>query len=138
MLRYGYTNIKSYCKRRISRGRDLLRWPRRGGPSPIAIFLRRICPSTIGPQPHITEMGKPHAEFEPIELKDYSGWYVLITLHHGAEHRISFFTTEADARTWIGENSAAWLTTYTDGNMSRALPAAPHSLLATPTAHHPS
>jgi hypothetical protein len=83
-------------------------------------------------------MGKPHAEFEPIELKDYSGWYVLITLHHGAEHRISFFTTEADARTWIGENSAAWLTTYTDGNMSRALPAAPQSLLATPTAHHPS
>jgi hypothetical protein len=59
------------------------------------------------------DMAKPHAEFEPIQLKDYSGWYVQIILHHGSEHRISFFATEAEARTWIGENSGMWLRTYT-------------------------
>jgi hypothetical protein len=59
-------------------------------------------------------MDKPHTKFEPIQLKNYSGWYVLITLHRGVEHRISSFKTEAEARRWIGENSDAWLTTYTD------------------------
>jgi hypothetical protein len=55
--------------------------------------------------PHIHKMGKPHTKFEPIELKDYSGWYVQITLPNGVENHISYFKTE---RTWIGENSAAW------------------------------
>jgi hypothetical protein len=32
--------------------------------------------------PHVTEMGKPHTKFEPIQLKDDSGWYVRITLPH--------------------------------------------------------
>jgi hypothetical protein len=53
-------------------------------------------------------MGKPHTKFEPIELKDYSGWYVQITLPNGVQNHISYFKTEAEARTWIGENSPAW------------------------------
>jgi hypothetical protein len=63
--------------------------------------------------PHIKEMREPHTEFEPIQLKDYSGWQVLITLSRGEQHRISSFKTEAEARTWIGENSDTWLRTYT-------------------------
>ena len=64
---------------------------------------------------HVKEMGKPHTNFEPIQLKDHSGWHVRITLPHGVEHRISDFKTEAEARTWIVENSAWWLMTYSGG-----------------------
>jgi len=59
-------------------------------------------------------MGKSETQFETIQLKDFSGWYVLITPHHGVAHRINSFKTEAEARKWIGENSAYWRTTYTD------------------------
>jgi hypothetical protein len=58
-------------------------------------------------------MHEPHTEFEPIQLKDHSGRQVLITLSRGEQLRISSFKTEAEARTWIDENSAVWLTTYT-------------------------
>jgi hypothetical protein len=60
-------------------------------------------------------MDEPQTQFEPIQLKDYSGWHVQITLPHGVEHRISSFKTEAEARTWIGENSAVWLMKYSGG-----------------------
>jgi hypothetical protein len=63
--------------------------------------------------PHIKEMREPHTKFEPIQLKDDSGWYVRITLYHGVEGHINFFKTEAEARTWIGDNSDMWLRTYT-------------------------
>jgi hypothetical protein len=65
-------------------------------------------------------MGKSETEFEPIELKDFSGWYVLITPHHGVAHRINSFKSEAEAREWIGENSAYWLTTYAPSSWSAA------------------
>jgi hypothetical protein len=65
--------------------------------------------------PHIKDMGKSHTEFEPIQLKDDSHWHVRITLPHGVEQLISYFKTEAEARTWIGENSAGWRITYNDG-----------------------
>jgi hypothetical protein len=58
--------------------------------------------------PHNKKMDKPNAKFEPIQLKDDSGWCVRITLPHGVQSHISFFKTEAEARTWIGENSVAW------------------------------
>ena len=57
-------------------------------------------------------MEKPHTTFEPIQLKDDSRWYVRITLPHGVQNHITNFKTEAEARTWIGENSALWLTAY--------------------------
>jgi hypothetical protein len=62
--------------------------------------------------PYIEQMDKPHTKFESIQLKDDSRWHVRITLPHGLEQRISYFKTEAEARTWIGENSVVWLTTY--------------------------
>jgi hypothetical protein len=57
-------------------------------------------------------MDKPQTKFEPIQLKGNSRWYVQITLHHGMQSQISDFQTEAEARTWIGENSPVWLTAY--------------------------
>ena len=74
---------------------------------------RASSPRIFGAQPHIKDMGKSETEFETVQLKDYSGWYVLITPHHGVVHRISSFKTEAEARKWIGENSADWLATHT-------------------------
>ena len=62
--------------------------------------------------PILRDMGKCETELEPVELEDYSGWYVLITPHDRVEHRISSFKTEAEARAWIDENSAYWLATY--------------------------
>ena len=57
-------------------------------------------------------MREPHTKFEPIQLKGNSRWCVRITLPHGVQNDISDFKTEAEARTWIGENSAVWLTAY--------------------------
>jgi hypothetical protein len=55
-------------------------------------------------------MDKSHTKFEPIKLKAESAWSVRITLPHGTQSHISVFKTEAEARTWIDENSAIWLT----------------------------
>jgi hypothetical protein len=57
-------------------------------------------------------MDKPHTRFEPIQLKGDLRWCVQITLSHGVQNHINDFKTEAEARTWIGENSAVWLTAY--------------------------
>jgi hypothetical protein len=57
-------------------------------------------------------MDKPRTQFESIQLEDDSNWYVQITLAHGVQQRISCFSTEAEARMWIGENSPVWLTEY--------------------------
>ena len=66
----------------------------------------------IGFRPHINDMDKPRTQFESIQLKDDSNWHVQITLAHGVQQRISYFSTEAEARMWIDENSALWLMTY--------------------------
>jgi hypothetical protein len=60
-------------------------------------------------------MGKPHTKFEPIQLKAESGWYVRITLPHGAQSHINYFKTEPEAQTWIDEKSSEWLTKYRGG-----------------------
>jgi hypothetical protein len=62
--------------------------------------------------PHINRMDEPHTNFEPIQLNGDSRWHVQITLSHGVQQRISYFSTKAEAITWIDENSAVWLTTY--------------------------
>ncbi len=62
-------------------------------------------------------MDKTHTELEPIQLKDYSGWYVRITLPQGVEHHIRSFKTETEAKTWIVENSAGWLTNYSGSTL---------------------
>jgi hypothetical protein len=62
--------------------------------------------------PRIKEMRELHTKFEPTQLKGDSRWCVRITLPHGVQSHISDFKTEAEARTWIGENSPVWLTAY--------------------------
>jgi hypothetical protein len=62
--------------------------------------------------PHVKQMDKPHTKFEPIRLKGDSRWCVRITFPHGVQSHISDFKTEAEARTWIGENLPVWLTEY--------------------------
>jgi hypothetical protein len=54
-------------------------------------------------------MDKPHTKFEPMKLKGDLAWRVRITLPNGVQNHISFFKTEAEARTWIDETSAGWL-----------------------------
>ena len=43
-------------------------------------------------------MGKPHTKFEPIQLKAGSGWYVRITLPHGAQSHINYFKQNPSER----------------------------------------
>jgi hypothetical protein len=45
----------------------------------------------------------------PRPLKDFSGWYVLLTWPDGLEQQIDDFLTEAEAQAWIDDESAAWL-----------------------------
>jgi hypothetical protein len=61
--------------------------------------------------PHSDGMDKHQTRFEPIQM-DGSRWYVLITLPRGVKQRINYFNTEDEARTWIDENSAAWLVAH--------------------------
>jgi hypothetical protein len=60
----------------------------------------------------LKRMREPHTKFEPIQLKGDLRWCVRITLPHGVQSHISDFKTEAEARTWISENSPVWLTAY--------------------------
>ena len=48
-------------------------------------------------------------QFTPKPLKDGSGWYVLASWPNGREEQIDGFVTEAEAQTWIRDESAAWL-----------------------------
>jgi hypothetical protein len=77
-----------------------------------AIWNSPVALARTARNPHIGEMREQHTEFEPIQLRGDSRWFVRITLPHGAQSRISDFKTEAEARTWIGENSPLWLTAY--------------------------
>ena len=46
--------------------------------------------------------------YEPVQLKDGSGYYVRITYSDGYEVQISDMADEAEARQWIADNSAHW------------------------------
>jgi hypothetical protein len=52
------------------------------------------------------------ATFEAVELKDGSGWYVRLTRPAMLPQQIGDFKTEAEAREWIGAESAKWLERY--------------------------
>lgn len=51
----------------------------------------------------------PQASFEAVEHKDRSGWYVRLTRPAMLPQQIGDFKTEAEARKWIGAESAKWL-----------------------------
>jgi hypothetical protein len=45
-------------------------------------------------------------------MKDGSGWYVRLTRPDMLPQQIGDFKTEAEARKWIGAESAKWLERY--------------------------
>ena len=51
---------------------------------------------------------KPSIEFEPVQNKAGSEWYVRMRRPSGETH-ISGFKSEEEARHWIAHESAAWL-----------------------------
>ena len=59
--------------------------------------------------------GKPKTEskakpiFTPRELKDWSGWFVVVQWPNGREQHVNGFGSEAAAISWIADESAAWL-----------------------------
>lgn len=48
-------------------------------------------------------------------MKDGSGWYVRLTRPAMLPQQIEEFKTEAEAREWIGGESAKWLERYGAG-----------------------
>ena len=48
------------------------------------------------------------------QAKD-GGWYVLLTHPYERKNQIDGFETEAEAKAWIDEKSAAWLQIYEGG-----------------------
>jgi len=45
----------------------------------------------------------------PCELKDGSGWYVLVTWGSLPPEQVGGFATESEAQEWIEHSSASWL-----------------------------
>ena len=46
--------------------------------------------------------------FEPVELKDGSGYFVRVTWPDGYEMQIPDMADEAEARAWIAKNEQHW------------------------------
>jgi hypothetical protein len=59
-----------------------------------------------------TPVIEPSTSQKPVmevrQLKDHSGWYVRLTWAGGRVEDVDV-STEAEAREWIGNRSAAWL-----------------------------
>ena len=53
-------------------------------------------------------------KLEPAQAKDGS-WHVLLTHPYQRKAQIDGFETEAEAKVWIVDKSAAWLKIYEDG-----------------------
>jgi hypothetical protein len=58
------------------------------------------------------------ASFEAVEHKDGSGWYVRLTRPGMLPQQIGDFKTEAEARNWIGAESAKWLERFGASKLS--------------------
>ena len=56
----------------------------------------------------MTTLG-PKVDFQPVEMRVGSGWFVRVTLPRGEPPRLGGFKTEAEATEWIKRKSAAWL-----------------------------
>lgn len=59
---------------------------------------------------HIGKMNKrkQKPEMQPRELKDGSGWYVLVKWGDLPSEQVGGFQSENEARQWIIENSSEW------------------------------
>jgi hypothetical protein len=51
----------------------------------------------------------PKVDFQPIEMKAGSGWFVRVALPKGETPRLGGFNTEAESTEWIKLKSSAWL-----------------------------
>jgi hypothetical protein len=48
-------------------------------------------------------------EMRPRELKDASGWYVLVQWGNRPSEQVGAFRSEDEAQQWIDQNSGEWL-----------------------------
>jgi len=46
--------------------------------------------------------------YEPVQLKDGSGYFVRVTWSDGFERQINGFADEAEARQWIADKGPHW------------------------------
>lgn len=46
---------------------------------------------------------------QPRQLKDGSGWYVLVTWGYRPSEQVGGFSTEEEAAQWIKQSGAGWL-----------------------------
>jgi hypothetical protein len=65
----------------------------------------------IAMPPHILGMTtlSPKVDFQPIEMKAGSGWFVRVALPRGETPCLGGFKTEAEAAEWIKRKSSVWL-----------------------------
>jgi hypothetical protein len=54
-------------------------------------------------------------EMRPRELKDGSGWYVLVIWGNMPSEQVGGFPSEEEAQQWIDHYSASWLKEHFDG-----------------------
>jgi len=54
-------------------------------------------------------------EMRPRELKDGSGWYVLVSWGSMPSEQVGGFPSEEEAQTWIDQYSANWLREHFEG-----------------------
>ena len=56
-------------------------------------------------------MRKPNEkpEMQPRELRDGSGWYVLVRWGNWPSEQVGGFPSKAEAQEWIDHNSPGWL-----------------------------
>ena len=66
------------------------------------------------------KMHRPHALFDPIEMKIAPGWFVRVTLPGRVPARLGGFRTEAEAAEWIKRESSVWLKDYSDRRYNAA------------------
>jgi hypothetical protein len=48
-------------------------------------------------------------QIEPRELRDGTGWYVLVTWGDRPSEEVGGFKSQAEAQNWIDHASAAWV-----------------------------
>jgi hypothetical protein len=60
---------------------------------------------------------KPKVEFEPVEMKIGTDWYVRMT-HPTGVAQINGFKSKAEARHWIAHESADWLKKFEGGRLA--------------------
>jgi len=61
------------------------------------------------------EKTKPEIRFRPTERKFGSGWYVQVIFSDLPPLQLGGFRTEQEAKDWITQESARWLSSYLDG-----------------------